>query len=202
MENRNKYPAIEPKKCTGQEQLVTPDGSSICSVLDFWRWAYSDFISNAERGVLGEYIVACALGLTRGCRVPWDKYDLVTETGIAIEVKTSGYIQSWEQEALSKAVFGIQPTHGWNRITNKYDTEKKRQADVYVFCLHKHAEQETLDPLKISQWEFYLMPTSTLNSKMGNRQTATLAALIHAGAEKCEFAELKDRISQIITSFK
>lgn len=197
-----KYPSIELKKCSGQEQIVSSDGSRISNVLDFWRWAYSDFISNAGRGVLGEYIVACALGLTCGCRVPWDKYDLLTEDGIAIEVKTSGYVQSWEQESLSKAVFSIQPTYGWNRITNKYDTEKKRQADVYVFCLHKHTEQETLDPLQISQWEFYLMPTSTLNDKMGNRQTATLAALIHAGAEKCEFIELKDRISQIITSFK
>ena len=56
------YPAIEPKQLSGKEALIAPDGENVSSVVDFWRWAYSELIGNAERGNLAEYIVACAPG--------------------------------------------------------------------------------------------------------------------------------------------
>lgn len=191
------YPAIEPKRLTGEEPLVAPDGVQIGYLIDFWRWAYSDLVGNAERGALAEYIVACALGIHQSERISWDKYDLITDNGISIEVKTSGYLQTWEQKALSKPLFGIQPTYGWDSKTNQYDKEKKRQADIYVFCVHKHTDQETINPLIISQWEFYLMPTITINEKFGLQKTVSLSALINAGAELCDYHNLKDRIYQI-----
>ena len=39
---------------------------------DFWQWAYSDFMSNALRGVLAEYIVAHAANCTHCPRTEWD----------------------------------------------------------------------------------------------------------------------------------
>ena len=39
----------------------------------------------------------------------------------------------------------------------------KRVAHVYVFCLLKHKCQETIDPLNVEQWEFYVVPTSKLD---------------------------------------
>ena len=191
------YPAIEPKRLTGEEVLTAPNGETVSSLLDFWRWAYSDLVGNAERGALAEYIVACALGINHSERVSWDKYDLLTPDGVAVEVKTSGYLQTWEQKNLSKPVFGIQPTFGWDSKSNTYETEQKRQSDIYVFCVHKHTEQETLNPLEISQWDFYLMPTATLDIKFGAQKTATLSALIKAGAELCEYHQLKERISEL-----
>jgi len=146
---------------------------------------------------LAEYIVACALGIQDTERISWGKYDLLTKDKIAVEVKTSGYIQTWEQESLSKLIFGIQPTYGWDARSNEYDTEKKRQADVYVFCVHKHTEQATIDPLLISQWEFYLMPTKLLNEKFGEQKTASLCSLIKEGAKKCEYDDLAERISEL-----
>ena len=141
------YPAIEPRRLSGEEPLVSPDGEQVGSLIDFWRWAYSDLVGNAERGALAEYIVACALEINHKVRIGWDKYDLLTEEGISVEVKTSGYLQTWEQKELSNIIFGIQPTIGWDSKTNQYDNEPKRQADIYVFCVHKHQEQETIDPL-------------------------------------------------------
>ena len=114
-----------------------------------------------------------------------------------MEVKTSGYLQTWEQKELSNIIFGIQPTIGWDSKTNQYDNEPKRQADIYVFCVHKHQEQETIDPLQISQWDFYLMATKVLNEKFGNQKTVSLSALVKAGAEKCEYGELKEKIVKI-----
>lgn len=45
------------------------------------------------------------------------------------------------------AFFGIQPTFAWDAETNVYDTEMRRQSDIYVFCVLKHTDQETIDPL-------------------------------------------------------
>lgn len=191
------YSAIEPRRLSGEEPLVSPDGEQVGSLIDFWRWAYSDLVGNAERGALAEYIVACALGINHKVRIGWDKYDLLTEEGISVEVKTSGYLQTWEQKELSNIIFGIQPTIGWDSKTNQYDAEPKRQADIYVFCVHKHQEQETIDPLQISQWDFYLMATKVLNEKFGNQKTVSLSALVKAGAEKCEYGELKEKIVKI-----
>lgn len=192
------YPAIEPKKMNGTEALTTTDGKRICSLIDFWQWAYSDLIGNAERGALGEFIVACALDIQDSVRISWDKFDLLTKDGIAIEVKTSGYLQTWEQDSLSKLVFGIGPTYGWNSKTNKYDETKKRQSDMYVFCVHKHTEQRTVNPLLISQWDFYLMPTKLLDEKFGEHKSATLTSLIKAGALRCEYEELNTKIKELL----
>ena len=192
------YPAIVSKRKEGDEPLLSSDGKSIAKLIDFWRWAYSDLIGNAERGTLAEFIVASALGILTAERVSWGKYDLITEDGITIEVKTSGYIQTWEQKQLSKPIFGIQQTYGWNSVTNEYDTKQKRQSDIYVFCLHKHEDQATVNPLLIEQWEFYLMPTAKINEHFKNQKTVTLSALVKAGAEICLYEKLADRIHALV----
>ncbi len=192
------YPAISPRMHTGEEIIVTPAGGIAGNLVGFWQWAYSDLISNAERGALAEYIVACALDINQIPRISWGKYDLLTKEGVAVEVKTSGYLQTWGQKTLSRLVFGIQPTYGWDSKSNEYETEQKRQSDIYVFCVHKHKDQATVDPLQISQWDFYLMPTATLNEKFGNQKTASLSALIKAGAQMCEFHNLADKIRELM----
>jgi hypothetical protein len=66
--------------------------------LEFWKWAFSDFLSNALRGVLAEFIVAKAMDCTDVQRTEWDAYDVITSDGIKIEVKSSAYLQSWHLE--------------------------------------------------------------------------------------------------------
>ena len=157
---------------------------------EFWQWAYSDLIGNAERGAVAEFIVATAIGVHESVRVSWDKYDLLSKEGIRIEVKTSGFIQTWEQKNLSKLVFGIAPTFGWDSVSNTYDVIRARQSDVYVFCVHKHTDQETINPLDTRQWDFYLLPTKILNERFGKQKTATLTSLKKAGAVRCQYESL------------
>lgn len=114
MEKEMKYPAMHPKFLQGKTSLIDREGNQFAKLEDFWSWAYSDLLGNTERGILAEYIVACALGIQNKARVLWDKYDLLSEEGIAIEVKASGYLQTWNQEKISKINFGIQPTLGWD----------------------------------------------------------------------------------------
>lgn len=193
-----KYPAIEPKRLTGKEPLQNAQGETIGSLLAFWQWAYSDLVGNAERGALAEYLVACALGIANTCRISWDRYDLITKEGIAIEVKTSGYIQTWEQDSLSKPIFGIGTTLGWDSQTNQYDTAPKRQADIYVFCHHSHTDQATINPLDVSQWDFYLLPTKVLDDKLPNQKSVSLTTLKKLGAMPCLYNELYPSIVALV----
>lgn len=184
------YPAIKPTRRTGMEPIRAANGRIIGNLLDFWQWAYSDLVGNTERGAIAEYLVACALGIQNDTRISWDKYDLLSTEGISIEVKASGYLQTWDQKKLSSISFGIQPTYGWDSSTNQYDTQKMRQADIYVFCVHKHLDQESIDPLDTDQWDFYLMPTKQLNEKVGEQRTISLASLLKLGAVKCLYEDL------------
>ena len=67
------------------------------TLLGFSQWAYSDVSSNASRGILAEYIVASALGIAAATRREWDAYDLETQDGVKLEIKSASYLQSWAQ---------------------------------------------------------------------------------------------------------
>lgn len=162
------------------------------SLRDYWSWAHSDVIGNAERGKLAEYLVAIAFDLHEGIRTEWDSYDLLTKDGIKIEVKSSGYIQTWTQKKLSDIRFGIQPTQAWNPETGEYINFKERQSDVYIFCVHKHQDQATINPLDISQWDFYSISTEILNDKVLKQKTITLSSLIRLGGVKVDFDNLAE----------
>ena len=69
-----KFPMIQTTKKTGNESLINFKGETIGTVLDFWKWAYSDLLDNAQRGILAEYLVANALNLQNTIRTNWDKY--------------------------------------------------------------------------------------------------------------------------------
>ena len=75
------YPAVQPPARSGDEPLRDSRGGEVARLADFWRWAHSDLLTNTERGILAEYIVACALGVHGGTRIAWDRYDLVTKEG-------------------------------------------------------------------------------------------------------------------------
>ena len=55
--------------------------------------------------------------------------------------------------------------------------EPKRHADLYVFCLLKHKESSTIDPLKLEQWEFYVVPTFVLNNYERSQSSITINSL-------------------------
>ena len=156
---------INLSKKTGEEHFYMGEEELDIKIINFWRWSQSDLISNSLRGILAEYLVATVLGVDGGIRTEWDAYDLTSENGVKIEVKSSAYIQSWQQVSDSNISFNIKKTKGWNSKTNEYSNELKRQADVYVFCLLKHRDKETVNPLNLNQWEFYILPTKILNEK-------------------------------------
>lgn len=163
---------------SGEEELTFNNQLLGYTLIDFWRWSVSDILSNATRGRFAEFIVGTAIGLNlENVRNEWDAFDLVTLDGVKVEVKSASYIQSWTQKEYSKITFSIKPARFWDAENNIQSKEPKRHADVYVFCLLKHKEQETVDPLKLEQWEFYVLPTSRLDSYQRSQTSITLNSL-------------------------
>ena len=170
---------IETSKRSAEEKFRDGSNNLDFNLLSFWQWSSSDIVSNSTRGILAEYIVGKALGCIKDddIRDEWGAYDLVTQGGVRIEVKSAAYVQSWQQSRLSKISFNVPKTLGWDRETNKRDTKKKRQADVYVFALLFHKDKKTVNPLDISQWEFFVLPTKVLDERERSQHSITLASL-------------------------
>ena len=59
-----RFPAIEVIRKSGKECFQGMDGER--TLHDYWAWAFSDLVSNTERGNLAEYIVATAMGCGGG----------------------------------------------------------------------------------------------------------------------------------------
>ena len=195
-------PALKIEKKSGEECFRENGQDCDFDLLDFWQWSMSDLVNNATRGVLAEYIVARALGIsTNKTRDFWAPYDLVIPEGdkVRIEVKSSSYVQCWAQSALSRISFDIKPSHAWDYKTGGWDEEYKRQADVYVFALLAHRNKPTIDPMNLDQWKFYVLTTAALNQHFGDQKTLTLGGL-ERHTSPVDFRALKTAVSQAMAT--
>lgn len=164
---------------------------------EFWSWFASDLVSNANRGVFAEFIVARALGVsTASLREEWAAYDLVMESGLKIEVKSSAYVQTWSQRQLSRISFTIAPTRAFDATSNAYELARKRQADVYVFALLAHKDKSSVDPLDMSQWHFYVLPAHKLES-CGTQRTISLSRIVALGGSPLDYVSLPAAVADI-----
>ncbi len=187
---------LEIKQKTGEERLSFKNQSLDFSLLDFWRWSASDIVSNATRGRFAEFLVATALEIDlQTIRDEWSAYDLESPDGIKIEVKSGSYLQSWFQRDYSKIIFSIRPARHWDSATNKQAEIAARQAHVYVFCLLKHMDKKSLDPLNLDQWEFYVVPTKSLNNYTRSTTCITWTSL-RGLTEAVNYNLLKKRIME------
>jgi len=183
---------VEPK--TGNESFKFESEELSFKLADFWSWSQSDLLNNTLRGVLAEYIVKQDIKAEKKTRTEWDSYDLITQNGIKIEVKSSAYLQSWKQQKLSAISFDIAPTKGWNAEKNEYSKETKRQSDFYVFCLLHHKDKQTVSPLLLQQWTFYILETKYLNIKKKNQKRISLNSLLKLNPIICKFGEIHNHI--------
>lgn len=172
---------------------------------DFYAWAYDDLFTNTTRGVLAEYIVATALGICDTKRVEWNQYDLEIEevevdgvriNDVGIEVKSAAYVQAWEQARPSEIVFSIRPARGWDKRTNTTADSATRSAKVYVFCVLEGKVKKAIDPLDVTQWTFYVVPTAVLEREVPTRKTIRLERLQQLAEGPRTYDQLGDAIRQ------
>jgi hypothetical protein len=117
----------------------------------------SDLRANTVRSLLAEFLVAQALGVATKPRVEWDSCDVRLPNGSCIEVKASGYLQAWNQRALSKPIFGGFKARTWSPETGTA-LETTYNAEVYVFALLTAERHDEYDALDTSTWRFWVIP--------------------------------------------
>ncbi|MBN2095007.1 MAG: hypothetical protein JW727_03085 [Candidatus Aenigmarchaeota archaeon] len=184
---------IRASRKSGTERFTFKGQELGFGLLEFWQWNSSDLVSNALRGQIAEFIVASALGVSGGVRGIWDSYDL--DFGpLKIEVKSAAYIQSWSQKRHSDIRFVISPTKAWSAETNESEKDSRRQADLYIFCLLKHKDKETIDPLNLDQWDFYIVPTKALNRCFPLQKSISLQSLLKCKPIKSGFSGLRNAV--------
>lgn len=182
------------RRLNGDEAIRAAAGSPVATMLEFWRWSASDVVGNTARGIFAEFLVALALDCAGGVRSGWDAYDLRTKDGVTVEVKSSAYIQAWPMPELSRIQFGIGKRLRWVPETGELVGPKKRQSQVYVFCLLAHQEQATLDPLDLRQWKFFVLATRTLDAKMKDRQQIGLKELEEIRPRQADFRGIAEAV--------
>jgi hypothetical protein len=173
------------------------DIATLIQSSSFLKWAFSDFLSNSLRGILAEYIVAIALDCTDKPRTEWDAYDLKTADGTKIEVKSSAYLQSWEQKKPSAIRFDIGAKQSWDAETNISQHEAIRSADIYIFSVFATQDRTIANPIDTSQWFFLVTSSMFLNRVYGTQKSIGLSSLEKSGITRCSYGHLKDSVELI-----
>lgn len=152
-------------RCYCEDDAFTLNGESIFTVLDFWRFLYSDLSNQHE--VIAEYLVSRALEIEKPENVSsWTGYDL-SYRAKRIEVKSTTYVHPWNKTKVSKTrTFSIAPSSNyyWYGRSDIDGKAKARQNELYVFCLNTNQDIEKADPLSIDPWTFYVVPTFIINA--------------------------------------
>lgn len=190
--------AISPRRLDGREAFHVGGTALPQTLAAFWQWSASDLIGNTLRGVLAEYIVALDLGCASGVRQEWQPYDLVTDNGIKVEVKSASYLQGWHQRRPSRIVFDIRPTVAWDRDTNSWAAGQYRQSDAYVFCLFAHRDRQSVDVLNLAQWVFYILPTKRLNEAVGLQKTISLSRLQALNPVQARYGDIANMLRDLM----
>lgn len=194
----------------GDEHIVFDGMPTGYLLQDFWAWHSSDLLNNTLRGSFCEFIVSTALGVDlSGTNDDWGAYDvefpfrwndgLTDNNVVKIEVKSSAYLQAWEQSKLSNIQFSIRPTKAWTPQAG-YDSESKRQSDVYVFCLYTETDRAKADPLTLDGWDFYVVPTSRLDALCGSQKSLSLPGLIALDPIKTDYSGIREAVIASVQS--
>lgn len=175
---------IRSGRLTGQELFAAGGRPLEVAVLEFWQWACSDLAGNTLRGVLAEFLVARALGVSGGYRMEWAPADITTPAGMQVEVKSASYRQVWAQRKPSPIRFSIAPTHAWEAQTGAYEATARRQAHLYVFAILGRPDADVVAPLNLDDWEFLILSSRTLTERVGTQKSIGLGPLLQLGPER------------------
>jgi hypothetical protein len=196
----------------GDEKLINTGAYMSYTMLDFWRWAYSNILHNMQRGTFADFIVKCALDsggvMTRQeIGTGLEPYDLegpvILSTGKVsrIEVKSTAFVQTWDIKHPNRANFSIAPAKAPDE-TGDYPrlAGRQRNNDIYVFALYTATDRKC-NILDLSWWKFYVYPTYKIDESptLSKQKTISLARLEKIGIEPCKFDSLCDIIKETIS---
>lgn len=195
-------------KITEKTPFVSEGKSLGLTMLDFWRYQYSNIFDLQDS--IAEFIVGKALGIDEPTnRDGWTLYDIDykykdKKDPIRIEVKETGYYHSWQKKIVNGRI-SRQRTFGIHRAYTEYkdsSTKLERQNDIYVFCLNTGINEEESNPLDMGNWEFYVVPTSIINEKCAPEQKTISLGKVKTLAPLTRYNDLKEIIDSICENIK
>lgn len=147
------------------------------SLLDFWKWAFSDLCDDDLKGIFAEWLVLRLLGIPGVRRVSWANSDIITPDGVRVEIKSTSYWQSWK---LMDEMGAVRPTPLYpvsSKTQIRFAGLKARDAisvpnstepqvlksHVYIFAFQQETDIERWNAMDLSQWEFYVLPSKRLH---------------------------------------
>ena len=185
-----KYEPLTEKKFIYNDQKMN------FGIIDFWLYKYSNIWNLQE--YIAEFIVEKALEINKSHNTDsWTLYDILYRN-TRIEVKETSYYHPWNENGKisNQRNFGI--TMANSSYENSNDSNKfERQNDIYVFCLNVGNTKEESNPMNLNNWEFYIVPTKTINSLCGENKTISLGK-VKKSAKKVEYFEIKNYIDKLI----
>ncbi len=190
-----------PQLRGGGESFRLAGTATDFTLRDCWSWCGSDLLSNAQRGVMAEFLVARALGTAETPRLEWGAYDVRTREDHGVEVKSAAYWQSWPQTRPSVIEFDIAPRKQvWDPRTNETETHDppRRIASAYVFCLLGDPARRNPDPLDIDQWRFLVLATSKLDAERPRQKKIRLNPLLSLDPRDVSYRGLPEAIAAAI----
>ncbi len=199
-----RYKRLPVRKLSGSEKFKNAAGKNI-SILEFWRYGFSNLNSNVLRGVLAEFLVENAIRRANaiGVRNPWNDHDILLGEGAKIEVKCCAYIQDWDQHNLSRVTFSglkakkLYYSSAAGKMSRKPGSYK---SDLYVFALLRHQNPRTLNILDLDQWCFYVLAKDILKTITRNGNSISIKTLEKSDIAPVRFNELKGKISEAVRS--
>ena len=190
------------KKITENTPFVNGGESLGMTMLDFWKYQYSNIYDMQE--YIAEFIVGKALGINEPMnRDGWTLWDIDYQ-GKRIEVKQTSYYHSW-QEKIANGKISQQRTFSITPAFTRYKdstTSYERQNDIYVFCLNIGTNEEESYPLDMANWEFYVVPTSVINENCTPAQKSISLGKVRKLAPLTKYEELKNVIDSICEAIK
>ena len=195
---------------SGTEEFTLKGENAGFNVLDLWRFQFSN-LPDME-GRVGEFIVAMALKKEKpDNNNGWTYWD-IDYRGKRIEVKTTSYYKPYRGDNNYSEVrtFGIQKAYpnedGSAQIYSNVNKtkEKVRNNDIYVFVLNNGKTKKDSDPLKLENWEFYVIPTVFIDEEFGDNKTISLSKVkklskkITGSENGLSYDKLKDAVDKVI----
>lgn len=166
------------------------------TVADFWRWALGDLRMNNARGYLVEYLVQRAIGDSSTCRVEWDNHDATAADGTRVEIKTTGYLQSWASKRISTPRWDFKSVRSdkiWSDGAGEYvAVDPEDRVHVWVFALHTLTDPAAYDPLALDPWAFRVVPHRQLLRQ--GQTSAGLPFFGRLGIEPVGYGELAEAV--------
>ncbi|MDE2791265.1 MAG: hypothetical protein OXI81_12700 [Paracoccaceae bacterium] len=179
------------------------------SVDEFRRWVLSDWKSPTTRALLAEFFVRCITSTDSESAEDWNYVDIEWADGTTLEVKCSAYLQPKREGKLVQTPprFDIgKKIWAWSNRKGDWlpePDEPRRWADIYVLCLEKETDPDSYNPLDLSQWEAFVIPTSRLDENFPDQKTVSVKRLLQEGFQPVGFDRLGpeiERIRQTVTA--